>query len=67
MYDGNYYVNVDGCIGNCSQAIWALGEPGATSGSSVHCRLTHAGLASEGMTETHCGHAAANSTGSCVN
>jgi hypothetical protein len=66
MFDANYYVNVAGCQGNCNVAIWELGEPGDMAGNSVHCRLTHAGLASEGMTQVHCGHAAANSTGQCV-
>ena len=61
----NIYANIAQCNDICNMAIWVLGEPGDAMGSSVHCRLTHAGLAAGGD-ETHCGHASATSTGNCV-
>ena len=65
----NVYATVAQCEDICFQANWALGEPGDGAGNSVHCRLTHAGLASNASgadIETHCGHASATSTGNCI-
>jgi hypothetical protein len=66
-FDGGFYGTVAGCQTLCETSVWELGEPGAAAGNSVHCRLTHAGLAAAATDPmTHCGHARADSTGICV-
>jgi hypothetical protein len=69
-FDGGYYGTEENCVTTCTGAIWDTGEPGAGSGNSVHCRLTHAGYANDAAsaeeTETHCGHARATPMGVCV-
>jgi hypothetical protein len=69
-FDGGYYGTEENCVTTCTGAIWETGEPGAGSGNSVHCRLTHAGYADDAAsaeeTQTHCGHARATPMGVCV-
>jgi hypothetical protein len=57
------------CRDTCNAADWELGERGAASGNTVHCRLTHAGLAaapSPGPDQLHCDHASAEPSEVCV-
>jgi hypothetical protein len=67
-FDGGFYGTEAGCASLCEMAVWALGEPGDAMGNSVQCRLSHAEFAAAASDpEMHCGHAAADSTGNCVN
>jgi len=62
------YTDQDDCQSTCEDASWGLGDSGDAAGNTVHCRLTHAGLATDMAPpdNTHCGHASEVPTGVCV-
>lgn len=64
----NTYGSQQDCIDTCGAADWEIGDRMDGSGNTVHCRLTHAGLADgdNAPDELHCGHASAEPTGVCV-
>jgi hypothetical protein len=62
----NTYTDEPNCRNVCNAADWPLGERGDAAGDTLHCRVSHVGLASMGNTAVHCGHASENSTGVCV-
>ncbi len=60
---GEAYSEQSTCMTAC--ASMTEGTPGASSGDTIACRITHLGLAAQ-MDAAHCGHAQENSTGNCV-
>jgi hypothetical protein len=61
------YEDQSACMTECSN-MSTQGEPGATSGDTVQCRITHAGFAgttSDGPS-VHCSHAGPSGGGVCV-
>ncbi|PIW01756.1 MAG: hypothetical protein COW42_03885, partial [Deltaproteobacteria bacterium CG17_big_fil_post_rev_8_21_14_2_50_63_7] len=61
------YASEAQCLEFCTNiAVIAMGTEGETSGNTVACRLTHAGLAeTSGQKATHCPHAGPTGAGVC--
>ena len=57
--------NEAACLATCGD-FDMNGEPGATDGDTVQCRIYHGGVPADGSPETHCVHAQADSTAFCV-
>ena len=57
------YLDVDECMTAC--ALLPLGTAGDTSGNTVGCRTTHAGLAATAGVNPHCWHAGPFGYGAC--
>ena len=52
------YGDREECMAYCGDVgNWAVGEPGATEGNSIACRLYHGSAPSAAMPDTHCSHA----------
>jgi hypothetical protein len=57
------YEGEEDCLDQCAQ--WPIGEPGALTGDSLHCRANHASMAS--MSDVmHCAFAGPSGGGVCV-
>jgi hypothetical protein len=66
---GNAIAFTSSCESQCAQYSTA-GQPGATDGNTVQCRIYHAGIAGENPPTsaiTHCPHASPSGSGVCVN
>jgi hypothetical protein len=57
------YVSMDACMHACP--FFPVGMAGDTSGNTLGCRATHAGLAAMSGTNPHCWHAGPYGYGAC--
>jgi hypothetical protein len=58
------FADFDACVTVCSAPTWSCGSPGATTGNTLWCRITHgmAAAASSSAAATECPQAGPNST-----
>ena len=61
---GQLYASHGACMSACAQ-FPADGDPGATAGDSVQCRIYHAGTPAASDPTTHCPHVAIDGGGVC--
>jgi hypothetical protein len=63
--DNAQYADAADCMTTCTALAWPEGDPGATGGNSIQCRIYHGGAPAVTGPAEHCPHAGPTGGGVC--